>query len=107
MEIDKTTFNDLSIFHHEEEYSVFHKLNFTKTTGGREWLARFFTEPFNEIKRIHETQDILKRIIQLQHEWPSSITNGTIMVMEKFYETAIDSIPDSPNILNAFTYRFL
>jgi hypothetical protein len=34
MQIDKISFNDISIFHEEEEFSIFHKLNFTKTEGG-------------------------------------------------------------------------
>ena len=34
METDKTTLNDLSIFNHDEEFSIFNKLNFTRTVGG-------------------------------------------------------------------------
>jgi len=107
MDIDKTTFNDLSIFSQEEEFSIFHKLNFTRTRGGRDWLAKFFSEPFNDIKRINETQQILKRILEVEEQWPVHISNGTIMVMEKFYETTIDSIPDAGNLMNAYSYRFL
>jgi DNA mismatch repair protein MutS len=107
MEIDKTTFNDLSIFHTDEEFSIFHKLNFTRTIGGREWLVRFFSEPFDDIRKIKETQEILKIIIRKQDQWPETISNGTVMVMEKFYETAIDTIPGSANVLNAFSYKIL
>ena len=42
MELDSTTYNDLSLFHHDEEYSVFHKINFTRTVDGKEWLLKFF-----------------------------------------------------------------
>ena len=49
MEIDKTTFSDISVFHQEEEFSIFHKLNFTRTIGGKEWLKRFFTQPHNDL----------------------------------------------------------
>ena len=52
MQIDKITFNDLAVFHAEEEFSLFHKLNFTKTFGGKEWLRRFFTEPHADLNRI-------------------------------------------------------
>ncbi|MEP7279495.1 MAG: DNA mismatch repair protein MutS [Bacteroidota bacterium] len=107
MQIDNTTFNDLSIFHREEEFSVFHKLNFTQTIGGREWLARFFSEPLNDIKKITEVQHILQRIAAHVAEWPVTITNGTIMVMEKFYESPVDPIPDTPNFLNGLTYKML
>jgi DNA mismatch repair ATPase MutS len=63
MQIDKVTFNDISVFHPEEEFSIFHKLNFTKTYGGKEWLRRFFNEPHSDLKRIIGTQNILKTLI--------------------------------------------
>jgi len=105
MEIDQTTYNDLSIFQHEEEFSIFNKLNFTQTLEGKQWLTRFFANPFKEVKPILETQQIQQAILQSIDQWPTSISNGTIMVMEKFYDSNIDSMPDSANFLNALTYR--
>ena len=104
MQLDNTTFNDLSIFQHEEEFSIFHKLNFTQTIEGREWLLKFFTNPFSELKQIRETQQIIRTIIQQKDKWPNAISNGTVMVIEKFYESGIDSMP-GPNMLNAITYK--
>ena len=85
MELDVTTYNDLSIFHHEEEFSVFNKLNFTETIEGREWLLRFFKTPFSDRKRIEETQQVVKTIIDKSDSWPKSISNGTLMVLGRFY----------------------
>lgn len=107
MQIDNTTFSDLSIFHHEEELSIFHKLNFTQTIGGKDWLARVFSEPLADLKKITEVQQILRCIGAHELQWPQSITNGTIMVIEKFYESPVDTIPDSPNFFNAITYKLL
>lgn len=107
MDIDQITLNDLSIFQSEEEFSLFHKLNFTHTGNGKEWLIRFFSEPFSDQKKITETQDILKLIINRPEEWPTAITNGTIMVIERFYETVLDTIPSSPHIVNAYSYPLL
>ncbi|MEO6933423.1 MAG: DNA mismatch repair protein MutS [Chitinophagaceae bacterium] len=107
MDIDKTTFSDLSIFHHEEEYSIFHKLNFTRTRGGKDRLIKFFSEPFNDVKRITDTHKIILTIIEKEAEWPMEISNGTVMVIERFYETSVDNIPDSANLMNATTYRLL
>lgn len=104
MQIDNTTFNDLSIFQHEEEFSIFHRLNFTQTVEGREWLLKYFLNPFNDPQQIAQTQQILKVILGNLSKWPTSISNGTLMVMERFYDTGIDSIPSS-GFLNAFTYR--
>ncbi|MES1220555.1 MAG: DNA mismatch repair protein MutS, partial [Bacteroidota bacterium] len=107
MQIDKTTYEDLSIFNHEEEFSVFHKLNFTRTRGGRDWLFHYFNNPFSDLKHIIETQNILNLILASENEWPLNISNGTIMVMERFYETAMDEIPFTQNIISAFTYKIL
>jgi len=107
MQIDNTTFNDLSIFHPEEEYSIFHKLNFTRTSGGREWLVRFFSEPLNDIKRITGVQELLKCIGKKEEQWPATISNGTVMVLERFYESPVDTIPSSANLVNALYYKAL
>ncbi|GAC1431827.1 MAG: MutS family DNA mismatch repair protein [Chitinophagaceae bacterium] len=107
MQIDNTTFNDLSIFHRDEASSIFHKLNFTQTTGGKEWLARLFSEPLRDVKKIVEVQQILQCILVNEIGWPQTITNGTVMVIEKFYESPVDTIPDTPHFLNALTYKIL
>src|SRR6476646_10532475 len=107
MDIDVTTYNDLSLFHHEEESSVFHKLNYTRTSVGKFWLEKFFNAPFSDLKKIQETQQIISVILDRLNEWPSSITNGTIMVMERLYDSAIDIIPDNVNMVNALSYKVL
>ena len=105
MDIDNTSYNDLNIFHSEEEFSVFNKLNFTRTVDGRAWLGKFFTSPFSDFKQISETQEILKSILEKINDWPVSISNGTMMVMEKFYDSQVDSIPSSANLVNALSYK--
>lgn len=107
MQIDKITFNDIAIFHQEEEFSIFHKLNFTKTVGGKAWLRHFFHEPHNDISKIIGTQKIIKTLIDHVDEWPSDISNGTLMVMEKFLDYPIDPGPEKPNRINSFTYKWL
>jgi len=106
MEIDKTTYSDISIFHPEEEFSIFHKLNFTRTSGGKEWLHRFFSEPHTDIKRILGTQKIIKTLLSHVDEWPSDITNGTILVIDKFLDYNLDPISDSQNPVNNLTYKW-
>jgi DNA mismatch repair protein MutS len=107
MEIDKVTYEDLSVFNREEEFSIFSKLNFTRTSGGRNWLYQFMNQPFSDLKRITETQKIISLILEHESDWPLAISNGTIMVMEKFYETPIDEIPPSHDVFNSFIYQFL
>src|SRR6201991_2670246 len=105
MEIDKITYEDLSLFSHEEEYSIFHKLDFTCTTGGKDLLLEYFNQPFSKLESIYATQQVLSLFLEKMDRWPSSISNGTIMVMERFYETAIDDIPQSHNLPAALTYK--
>ncbi|MBS1575059.1 MAG: DNA mismatch repair protein MutS [Bacteroidetes bacterium] len=101
------SFNDISIFHDEEEFSIFHKLNFTRTVGGKDWLRKFFTEPHNDISKILGTQRILRTLIDHTDDWPNEITNGTIIMMDRFLDYPVDAIPQNPNAFNAFTYKLI
>lgn len=105
MNVDNTTLNDLSIFAHEEELSVFHRLDFARTTGGRAWLRYYIDSPLNGIKPINERQQLLQRIISVLNKWPEVINNGTIMVLEKYFESGVDAIPKSPDPITALMYK--
>lgn len=107
MQADKTTLNDLSIFHRDEEQSVFHHLNFTTTIGGREYFRQMLASPFSDINKIQETQRIIRLIQQKEAEWPTIITNGTIMVIEKYFDSALTEIPRNPNAVSALIFRLL
>lgn len=107
MQIDKTTFNDIAIFHYEEEFSIFHKLNFTKTVGGKDWLRRFFSEPHHDLKRIIGTQNIIKTLLTHIDDWPTEITNGTVLMMDKFLDYNLDPVPSKPNSVNSAVYKVL
>jgi DNA mismatch repair protein MutS len=106
MEIDQTTLSDLSVFTAEEDFSVFNKLNLTRTVGGRDQLYHNLNQPLGSIEAIKGVQQTLQLIIKKEQQWPMRISNGTIMVVEKFYETSLDQIPASSSALSAFNYRF-
>lgn len=105
MEIDQTTYNDLSVFHSEEEFSIFHKLNFTRTAEGKEWLYKFFKAPFSDVRLINETHEIVRNFLEKIDAWPTSISNGTIMVIGKFFESNIDALPSSADYMTSFSYK--
>lgn len=107
MQIDNISFNDISIFHPDEEYSIFHKLNFTRTTGGKEWLRKFFSEPHHDLDRIIGTQKIIQTLMDHVADWPTDITNGTVLVMDKFMDYSLDPISANLNVLNVSSYRWL
>lgn len=105
METDKTTLNDLSIFNHEDEFSVFNKLNFTRTTGGREKLRKIFNQSLNDIQSIKDVQKTLQLILQKRDAWPLYISNGSVMMIYKFYESSIDEPPSRPTPITAYYYK--
>jgi DNA mismatch repair ATPase MutS len=105
MQIDNTTLQDLAIFHADEDQSVLNKLNFCQTFGGRQWLHFFLSHPHNSEKQIVDTQHILQIIITHLDHWPQQITNGTVMVLQRFFESQIDSIPARPGPSDAIMYQ--
>lgn len=107
MQADKTTLADLSIFHSEEEQSVFHHLNHTHTNGGREQLRYLMGHPLSSLEEIHDTQQTIQQLMQVAQDWPVTITNGTIMVIERYYESQINPFPHHPNQVNSFFYKLL
>lgn len=107
MEIDKTTLTDLSIFDAEEEFSVFNKLNLTRTINGREQLRMNFNNPLKSIAAIKGIQQTVQLIMNNTEQWPMQISNGTIMVVEKFYDTIIDEIPSNATSFSTFNYKLL
>jgi DNA mismatch repair ATPase MutS len=107
MQIDNISFNDISIFHPEEEFSIFHRLNFTRTSGGKEWLKRFFTEPHKDLKRILGTQSIIRTLMEHVNDWPKDITNGTVVVIDKFLDYSLDPISENAGPVNSYLYKWL
>ena len=107
MQIDKTSFNDISIFHTEEEFSIFHKLNFTRTLGGKEWLRKFFSEPHDDLKKIIGIQKVIRTLMEHVKDWPDDITNGTILVMDKFLDYPLDPISQQQTAFNSLLYKWL
>lgn len=107
MQIDKTSFNDISIFHEEEEFSIFHKLNFTRTVGGKEVLRRLFTDPHQDLEKILGTQKLIRTLTGHVDEWPNDITNGTMLVMEKFLDYGLDPISANVTAINSLLYQWL
>ena len=105
MEKDKTTLTDLSVFNAEEEFSVFNKLNLTRTRQGREQLRINFSNALDSIEEIQGVQQTIRLIMDQQQHWPLQINNGTLMVIERFYDAVIDTIPAYPGAVSSFNYK--
>lgn len=106
MQVDNTTLNDLSIFHKEDEHSLFQKIDQTRTIEGRLVLQQLLQHPLNNKNEILQVQEILHHIGAKLEQWPERITNGTLLVIEKFLDDNPDEIPEQPNPFKAILYKW-
>lgn len=106
MQIDNTTLNDLSVFHQEDEQSLFHKIDHTRTVEGRMVLQKLMHQPLNNKEEILQVQQILEHIGKKINQWPERITNGTLLVIEKFLDDNPDEIPEKPDPFKATLYKW-
>ena len=107
MEIDKTTLADLLMFNSGEDISVFAKLDLCSTAHGSEQMKINFSTALKTQDEIVAVQQTLQLIIKKQAQWPRQISNGTVMVVEKFFDSQISLIPPHPSSLEAYTYKLL
>jgi len=105
MEADKTTLKDLNIFVADENQSVLNRIDFAQTSNGRAQLQKNLATPLIGINAIKEIQDTIRIIQSKKNKWPKQISNGTIMVVERFYGTAIDTLPKKVTTWDALTYK--
>lgn len=107
MQTDKTTLQDLGIFHTEEEYSLFSLLNLTQTNNGRQELRKILSTPLQSLAEIEGMQQTLKWVAGKISTHPAGITNGTVIMIERFYETPVDPIPANATLLTANSYKLM
>jgi DNA mismatch repair protein MutS len=107
MTVDTTTLYDLSIFHADESQSILHLLNRTATNEGRYWLQHLLAHPYSSLQPILETQQTIQQIAERHAQWPSTISNGTIMVIEKIYDSQIDPLPLHATFMDVWMYKLL
>ena len=107
MQVDKTTLQDLSIFHHDEEQSVFHHLNFTHTNEGRHHLHQILSTPLESVAAIQDAQHTIRHLQEVSGHWPGQISNGTLMVLEKFFDTPMDNYPQPADAISSLMYTFM
>ena len=107
MDIDKTTLADLLMFNSGEDVSVFGRLDLCSTAHGSEQMKINFSTALKTQEEIVAVQQTLQLIIKKQQQWPTQITNGTVMVVEKFFDSQISTIPAHPSALEAYSYKLL
>lgn len=88
MQNDKTTLKDLSIFPSDGGEGVFGLIDRTATHAGREALRKHILQPPQTCDQLRAVQDTVRFWCKHPGLWPTVILNGTIVMLEKFYESA-------------------
>jgi len=91
MHNDKTTLKDLSIFGADGE-DVFSLINFTVTQTGRDTLVKHIQHPPDKLLNLQEMQETVRYLAVNPSYGTTQISNGTIVMLEKFFESADDTI---------------
>jgi DNA mismatch repair ATPase MutS len=107
MQVDKITLQDLGLLEQDQEIGITNHLNFCKSNGGKVQLTKYLHTPLGSLIKIREREVALKAFIQhLDQLDQMKITNGTCLVVEKFYETGFKSIPSNISLAGAYWYQF-
>ena len=110
MQNDKTTLRDLSILTADGSTGVFDLINHTTTHAGRDMLYKHVLHPPDTYEKLKEVQDAVKFWSNHLDLWPQIILNGTLVMLDKFFESA-DSISAPPGgftlLLNSFFQKTL
>lgn len=87
MRLDATTLKDLSIFGASGE-DVFALLDHTTTQEGRAALRRHIQHPPDNLDTLNSHQEVTRWWLAQPDAWTSFISNGTLVMLEKFFEGA-------------------
>ncbi len=87
MQNDKTTLKDLSIFTGAGE-DVASLIDRTTTGAGREALRAYIRHPPDTYERLMAMQDTIRWWRDHPRQWTKTISNGTLVLLEKFFESA-------------------
>lgn len=99
MILDKTTLQDLSFL--QGEHAVFTLINRCTTQAGTEALRKQIQAPPGTYEKLREQQDAVRFWMDHPDGWTKQVSNGTLVMIEKFYESA-DGIAGRTNPLGLF-----
>ena len=98
---DKTTLSDLAVYTAEGD-SVFQLIDHTTTQYGKEMLRRHIQHPPGSYEQFTETQEVIRYWMYHAGQWPAIISNGTLVMLDKFFEAA-DGAATPPGKFNLLT----
>lgn len=98
MQNDKTTLKDLSIFPADGSGGVFALIDRTVTQEGREALRRHILQAPASHEALSELQEVIRYWHAQPAKWPAGISNGTLVMLEKFFEAADNTAPPATGL---------
>ena len=106
MQVDKITLQDIGLFDKEDQIGLASHLNFCKSNGGKAKLETYLHQPLSSLPLIEARQKALTYIIfNLDTVDALKISNGTSLVIEKFFETGFKTIPAQVTPIGALWYQ--
>ncbi len=107
MQVDKITLQDIGLFDNGEHIGLASHLNFCKTNGGKAYLDNYLHKPLGSLTLIEQRQAALKSFIEnIEQVDAMKISNGTCLIIEKFFETNFKNIPTQISYTGAYWYQF-
>jgi DNA mismatch repair ATPase MutS len=105
MQNDKTTLKDLS-FYTSGEGGIFQLLDYTITQAGRDMLRKHIQRPPEHYDELVDLQEAIKYFADHPNAWTALISNGTLVMLEKFFESADNATAMPGNITFLFGTAF-
>lgn len=107
MQVDNITLQDIGLFDHEEQKGLASYLNFCRSNGGKQYFDQLLTQPLSTKLAIEERQEAIGFFI-LHHAIikQQRTSNGTTLVIDKFFETGFKSIPTQISFAGALWYQY-
>ena len=98
MQVDAITLKDIGLLDSEGQAGLASHLNFSKTNGGGFYFTQLLSNPLSDRLTIETRQEAIQIFIQQLDFFESlKTTNGTTLVIEKFFETAFKKTSPYPN----------
>jgi DNA mismatch repair ATPase MutS len=108
MQVDKITLQDIGLFDSEDHPGLASHLNFCRSNGGKFYFDQLLGHPLSNQQAILERQDAISFFIE-HHALLSAqkTTNGTTLVIDKFFETGFKTIPAQISMTGAVWYKYV
>lgn len=105
MHNSKRTLKDLSFSGNDAEGNLMNYIDRCSTFAGRTVLQKQLIKAPASFEALSEQQEVIRFWAEHQHYWSTLITNGTIVMLEKFFESA-DSYSSHPGGVGFLNGKF-